>query len=339
MINISGAPPNSLSAGPPAPSYYDNYSGPANPACFLTLDSPSDWAGQSFTTSKAYNLKRIELWIKKGPGSNIGNVDVEVYGTALDHPQVPILNSGIIADADVAEEYGWVSCYFDGFYLHSADTKYCIVVHGTSLDVDNTLIWACGGDGSGFPNGDQEWSIDGGIVWSTNTTRDQLFRCYPIFLQEKYNNEEQGNDAHGSYVNFECAQTFTPQKDFAISSVRLFLMRNGEIGNVTLGIYNTSLGHPFSEAKVSAVVDGSGWDDAVYEWIEFKFDTPCVLSKDQLYAMWLSGTGYDDANCPAWKLDSIDPTYADGNIEFDNGGGWWSKSDWDFLFETWSSEF
>jgi hypothetical protein len=336
MISISGAPPNSLAGGLPPPPYYDNYSGPANPACFLTLDSPNDWAGQSFTTSKACNLKRVELWIKKGPGSNIGNVDVEIYGTAFDHPQVPILNSGIIANADVSEEYSWVPCYLDGFYLHSTDTKYCIVVHGASLDVDNTLIWACGGDGSGLPNGDQEWSIDGGTVWSTDTTRDQLFRCYPIFLQEKYNDEGQGNDQHGSYVNFECAQTFTPQKDFAISGVRLYLKRLGEIGDVTVGIYKTSGLLPFGEAKVSAVVDGSGWDDGGYDWIEWKFDTPYALSKDELYAIWLSGAGYDAVNCPLWRLDKTDPAYVDGNIVFDTGAGWWSKIDWDFLFETWT---
>jgi len=164
MINISGAPPNSLAGGPPAPPYYDNYSGPANPACFLTLDSAGDWAGQSFTTSKSYYLKYVELWIKKGPGSNVGDIDVEIYAVdGEDHPLVPVLNSGIIANADVAEEYGWVFCTLDDFYLLSADTKYCIVIHGVSLDVDNTLIWACGGDGSGLPNGDQEWSINFGL--------------------------------------------------------------------------------------------------------------------------------------------------------------------------------
>jgi len=335
MINISGAPPNSLAGGPPPPPYYDNYSGPANPACFLTLDSPNDWAGQSFTTSKAYNLKCIELWIKKGPGSNIGNVDVEIYGTAFDHPQMPILNSGIIANADVSEEYGWVSCYLDGFYLHSTDTKYCIVVHGTSLDVDNTLIWACGGDGSGLPNGDQEWSITGGVSWSTDTTRDQLFRCYPLFLQEKYNDEEQGDNQHGSYATYECAQTFTPQKDFVINSIRLYVQRGGTIGDVTVGIYATSGGHPFGEAKVTAVVDGSEWDDVGYDWIEWKFDTPYALSKGEKYAIWLSGAEYDLYNCPVWMYDGSAPAYAGGNFERFISGEWTSY-DADFLFETWS---
>lgn len=335
MINISGAPPNSLASGPPAPSYYDNYSGPANPACFLTLDASTDWAGQSFTTSQSYYAKRIDLWIKKGPGSNIGNVNVEIYNTLDGHPQVPVLNSGVIANADVSEDYSWVSCTLD-FYLLSTSTKYCIVVHGDSLDVDNTLIWACGGDGSGLPNGDQEWSINSMAgPWSTNTTRDQLFRCYPMFLQECYNNESDGNNAHGAYENFEIAQTFTPQNDFTIKGVRLYMRRKGTIGNVTVGIYETIGGHPFGPALCSAVVDGSEWDDVGYDWIYWEFSSPVTLPEYTKFAIWLSGTGYDTSNCPDWRLDSSG-NYIGGTFEMEQGAGWVTKADWDCLFETWS---
>jgi len=244
--------------------------------------------------------------------------------------------SGIIANTDVAEDYIWVSCTLDDFYLVSTETKFCIVVHGDSLDVSNVLFWGCGGDGSGLPNGDQEWSINSGGNWSTDETKDQLFRCYPIFLKEKYNDEGQGESSHGSYVNFELAQTFTPQKDFKICGVRLYVTRSGTIGDVTVGIYGTSLSHPFGEAKVSAIVDGSGWNQGGYDWIEWKYDTPYPLSKDELYAIWLSGTGYDVVNCPVWRLDPNDPTYAGGNFEMDQGAGWIAKLDWDLLFETWS---
>lgn len=335
MINISGAPPGSFIS--PPPDYYDHYSGPANPACFLLLNSSQDWGGQSFTPTKSYYAKRIELWIKKGPGSDIGNIDVELWCTGVEgHPAPPMLSSGIIANADVSENYAWVLCNFEVFDFIDEDTKYCIVVHGDSLDVDNTLIWACGGDGSGLPNGDQEWSINGGSTWSTDTTRDQLFRVYPLFLQEHYN--VGGTQGAGSTTNPENAQTFTTQKAYELKSVRLLTKRLGTIvADCVVEIFATDVnGHITGGALVSVALDGSGWHDVDYKWREWEFSTPLALASGVKYAIWLLGTGHDNTNCPVWFYD-VTGEYPRGNYEYKYLVGEWTEYvGKDFMFETWS---
>jgi len=179
MINISGAPPNSLKGGPPPPPYYDNYSGPANPACFLTFNASQYWGGQSFTTTQKYNLATVELWIKKGPGANVGDVNIELY--AVDgngHPDGPVLNSGVIPNADISEDYAWVSCDLDDMrltaYQLNAATKYCVVVNGLGFTDVHLLEWACGGsDNPNNPSGE----------WITPTGNDEVWN-YPELARD-----------------------------------------------------------------------------------------------------------------------------------------------------------
>lgn len=266
MISISGAPPNI----PPPPPYYDNYSGPANPACFLTLDSNLDWAGQSFTSIQRYNLASVELWIKKGPGANVGNINVKLYAVdGSGHPTGVRLNEGIIPNADIAEDYAWVNCVLDGWlwtiYQLSKATKYCIVVHGANLSGGNTLIWACGGDGSGYPNGDQELSINGGGVWTTDNTKDQLFRCYPTPWLDNYF----GSHSLHSYtllildsVNDWAGQPFIAMKSYPLNHIDMWMGPAGPggftYGEIIIALYGVDEnGHPdivggvLSEGRIS----------------------------------------------------------------------------------------
>jgi len=196
------------------------------------------------------------------------------------------------------------------------------------------LFWACGGDGSGLPNGDQEWSIDAGNNWSTDTTRDQLFRCYALFLRDYYNTG--GSVGAGSTPDPENAQTFTTQVSYSLSSVRLETRRLGTIGNVVVGIYATDIfGHPTGSALVTAVLDGSGWDDVAFEWREWEFSTPVALADDTKYAIWLWGAGYNPTNCPVWRYD-VTGEYPGGNYEYNYiAGDWTEYVGKDFMFETW----
>ena len=161
----------------------DNYSGTAEPYAALNIDAANDWGGQSFTTTIGYSLTRIDIWCKKGSGDNIGNVTVAVYAVdGSGHPTGSVLASGTIVDASVSDlAYAWVACTLSSAYNLSGSTKYCVVVHGASLSASNILTWSYDDDGLGnsdFANGDQEWSTDGGSSWATDTTQDQLFRCY-----------------------------------------------------------------------------------------------------------------------------------------------------------------
>lgn len=344
MINISGAPPNSFVSEPPPP-YYDDYSGPANPECFLTLDSLSDWAGQSFTTSTKYNLAQIELWCKKGPG-DIGDVFVEIWPVdGNGHPTDGALARGIIADADVSEDYGWVSCDMDIFsltyYLLSAATKYCIVVHGP---ISGVFIWACGGDGSDYPNGDQEWSINGGGDWSTDDTRDQLFRCYPPEFLDNYS----GTESPFTAAKLDSAsdwrgQSFTAMKSYTLNRIDIYCKKVGVIvGDILFGLYHVDEnGHP--DIIAGALATGTLHNVDVptdYAWV------PCSMSEynivaDTKYAIVVHSFAFNPTNyvfC-AYDNDNGLSAYAGGVMEFSTDGGesWGTNSENDLLFRCYSA--
>lgn len=162
---------------------YDNYSGTASPYFALNLNNANDWGGQSFTTTVPYSLSRIDIWCKKGSGDNVGTIIVALFAVdGSGHPTGAVLASGTIDDSAISDSvYAWVPCTLSSAYNISAPTKYAIVVHGTSLDASNVLTWSYddnGAGGSDFPNGDLEWSTNGGSSWATTTTGDLLFRCY-----------------------------------------------------------------------------------------------------------------------------------------------------------------
>jgi len=162
---------------------YDNYSGTAEPYNALTLDNANDWAGQSFTTTVPFSLSRIDIWIRKLSGDNVGTIIVALYAVdGSGHPTGVALASGTIDDSAISDStYAWIPCTLSSAYNVSASTKYAIVVHGTALDASNVIIWSYDDNGSGasdFAGGDLEWSTNGGSSWSTTTTGDLLFRCY-----------------------------------------------------------------------------------------------------------------------------------------------------------------
>lgn len=350
MINISGAPPNSIVAIPPPPYDY-NYSGPANPACFLKLDSVQDWAGQSFTTTEEYFLEFIELWLKKGPGSNIGNIYVGIFAVdGSGHPTGPALASGIIDNADVSEDFSWVSCDVSDLLTYgflNAATKYCIVVHGIGMTLNpaNYLVWSCGGDGSGLPNGDQEWSINAGVDWTTDTTRDQLFRCYSPEILPVKDHYNYFNDR--AFMNSEVAfsqtrwegQTFTAIENYTIKIVRLILSAdNDKTGkNVIVSIRETIDGLPIAPDLCSGTLDGNliKVGDENRSWHEINLGSGVALSEGVKYAICVRSDD-EPQEIMMWE-DAIDPRYLEGNRVYSANSGvdWIPGAAYDICFETW----
>jgi len=347
MINISGAPPNGLAGGPPAPPYYDNYSGPANPACFLTLNDQSDWAGQTFTTTFRYNLEYVELWLKKGPGSDVGNVEVALFTVDGEGEPLLRLNWGYILNADISEDYSWVSCTWDYKItapLLDAATKYAIVIHGDDIDVDNTLLWACGGDGSDYPNGDQLWSFNSGGTWSVDTTRDQLFRCYPTPYLDNYSGSQTPFIIFlMNGQNIWAGQTFTAMKSYRLARIDWWGKKNvGDfVGDITLALYGVDEnGHPdiVGGAKASGTIPDADVPDD-YAWIRCDFSA-CNLTVDTKYAIVIHGFSLNPGNVIFWCKDNwltVDD-YPGGNMETstNSGGTWDADTDFDFLFRCYS---
>ncbi|KKL74311.1 hypothetical protein LCGC14_2066130, partial [marine sediment metagenome] len=163
----------------------DNYSGTALPHTAITLNAANDWGGQSFTSTVPYTLTRIDVWIAKAGGEDVGTLTVALYATdsGTGKPTGSVLATGTIASAiiDDIPTYSWVPCTLNSSYNIQQSTKYAIVVHGVSLTATKYIIWPRDDNGSGasdFAGGDHLFSTDGGSSWTVTTTSDGLFRCY-----------------------------------------------------------------------------------------------------------------------------------------------------------------
>lgn len=342
MINISGAPPNSLII-PPPPPYHDNYSGPHNPACLLTMDNSAKWAGQSFTTTFKYNLKSVDLWLKKGPEANVANVDVELYAVdGIGHPTGPPLNYGIIPNADVAESWAWVSCILGNgkltYYLLDAATKYCHVVHGVNL-LGNPLMWGCGGDGSDYPNGDQEWSTSSGTIWTKDTTKDQLFRNFaPAYLDNYCGSTIPLISLKVDSANDWAGQIFTAMKSYTMNKIECRFKKDiGDfVGNIICQLYGVSGGHPDIGGGVLAQGVIPDVDVPTTEtWNPFSMDD-YNLVVDSQYAIVVHGFSLNSSNLIRMSFDNYQggSDYPGGTMEWSTnaGGSWSTDSNNDLLF-------
>lgn len=338
---IVRASPNIQS--PPPPPYYDNYSGPANPACYLTLNNVNDWGGQSFTATQKYNFATVELWIKKGPGSVVGSVRVELYDVDGDgHPDGPMLNSGIIPNADISEDYAWVSCDLDVMrltpYIINPSIKYCLVVHGLGLTEVHILYWQCGGDGSGLPNGDQEWSINGGATWSTDNTRDQLFRNYTSPYIDNYSGTQLGGgEMPLNSPNDWAGNSFTAQKSYPLKRLEMYFHKDvgDDVGNLIMALYSVDgLGHPLVVLTQGTIPDADV-PEGVTAWVGC--DVPEFNNvADTKYAVVIRGPSLGPSNIirVRWDWHNLDSDFAGGDYEWTITGGlsWTTSTDKDWLF-------
>jgi len=164
---------------------HENYTGTVVPYTAVNLNAATDWAFQSFTTTIPYSLTRIDIYVGKGAGDNVGTISVELYAASAGEPTGSALATGSIDNADVPENGGagpdWVTCTLSSSYNLSASTQYVIVLHGASLTAADSVYWSQDDDGLGasdFAGGDAGWSINSGSSWSVDTTADYLFKAW-----------------------------------------------------------------------------------------------------------------------------------------------------------------
>lgn len=162
-------------------------------------------------------------------------------------------------------------------------------------------------------------------------------------LQDYYNTGDSYNTApHGA--NTWYAQTFTANKDYTILSVKLLLYRVNEPGTLTVAITATDgSGHPTGADLCSGTTDADTLTtNSAGEWREITFGAPYSLSSSVKYAIILKAPGANGSSILVlWRVDSASPTYSGGTVELtsDGGSSWIDKSNYDAMFETYSSSW
>jgi len=155
-------------------------------------------------------------------------------------------------------------------------------------------------------------------------------------LYERYDGDK--DTGKYSYGTIWYAQTFTVgntgyNENFYVSSVDLYVNRNGSPGTGTVSIYDVDVnGKP--DNFLRSLSYNFDTLSHIPSWVEFDFTSPYLtLNASTQYAIVIKPTSGSFAHWVEWGED-ITPTYTGGNNSHtDNSGGTWTFDNRDFSFK------
>jgi hypothetical protein len=132
-------------------------------------------------------------------------------------------------------------------------------------------------------------------------------------------------------------QTFTPAEDFTLSRINLYLSKwgIGSLGNIYLGIRNTTLGKPAGVSLLSHQINSDSLPVyPTYAWTAFDVGQINLLA-GTMYAWTLQVSDGGIANSIQLKTDVSSPSYAGGTRVQATNLVWSIVNTDDILFELW----
>lgn len=156
-------------------------------------------------------------------------------------------------------------------------------------------------------------------------------------MADKFQYYDTGDDAEGFiYPSRWGAQTFTPEANHTITSIKIKMFRLGNPGQLTFEIRETSGGEPTDVVLCSGTYDGNSiTDTSPGQNYEITLGAGASLETDVMYAIVAYG-GVDNVNQFKWRMDATDPGYTRGSYVWSNDGGLtWEVQAYDFIFEEW----
>lgn len=132
------------------------------------------------------------------------------------------------------------------------------------------------------------------------------------------------------------AQTFTPSTTHKITSVKLYGVKSGSPGTLTISIRATDgSGLPTGSDLCAGTTNG----DVItpIQWYEVTLGSGATLTASTKYAIVLRAPSGSVNNWMNWSGDSTSPTYAGGSLvtSADSGATWTAETGWDLYFEDW----
>lgn len=143
-----------------------------------SLGTTSTWESQTFTTGLGQRVRGIWLKLYKQqvsstPGivtCSIKAVDGSNHPTGVDVCIGAIDGNAVPYYSDTTADWVWIP--FTTGVLLSNSTRYAIVLRAAA----SGLNWRCDATSPTYTNGNREYSTNAGTSWTTDTTRDFMFK-------------------------------------------------------------------------------------------------------------------------------------------------------------------
>ncbi|HPS21415.1 MAG TPA: choice-of-anchor R domain-containing protein [Candidatus Paceibacterota bacterium] len=140
---------------------------------FANANATQDIA-QSFQTSEATPLNKIQVYIKKVGSPS--NATVKIVNNSNGNPGTTVYASGTLNASSVTTSYGWVDVAFSTNPMLNIGTTYWLVVDASS---SSSKYYTVGASSGGYSNGSGKIGQQGG-TWSSTSPAglDYFFKVY-----------------------------------------------------------------------------------------------------------------------------------------------------------------
>lgn len=134
------------------------------------------WVGMTFTTASAYDLTKVDLWLRRY-GTTPGTVYLDVYATDAGKPTGASLGSASLNANEFSASDDWREFVLSSAVTLTDATTYALVIRVPDGNVNNCVQWRFK-SGDGYASGGNVQSTDSGSTWTTNSTYDGGFKTY-----------------------------------------------------------------------------------------------------------------------------------------------------------------
>lgn len=134
--------------------------------------------GQQFAVSTSHSIEYVKLKLREYPGSNPGNLVVEIKATDGDgKPTGDALCSTVVNASDYNDPSQWRTITFSSPANLYAGNIYAILCHDEDWNGSSTnqVLWADDGSSPTYSGGCELHSADKGVNWALYTGEDFMF--------------------------------------------------------------------------------------------------------------------------------------------------------------------
>lgn len=158
---------------------HDYWEGDATADSATSVDSTTDYIGQTFTASASYYVTTVKIYCAKTPSADIGTVSLGIRETSGGDPIGLDMITATVDSDDVppTSAYDWVTFTFTtGTNLTSGST-YAIVVRADNAAAARQFYMVYENDNP-YAGGTRKYSTTSGATWTSNATDDCLFSVW-----------------------------------------------------------------------------------------------------------------------------------------------------------------
>lgn len=227
----------------------DYYEGGTEDTVYLSKDNTVYTAGQTWTASESYTLKRISVPLKKGGG----NADTFIISCTIRYVTIGSSSSTTLAtstttyrQSDLSTSYEWKDFEFSNLSISSGETYAIVLSHNYGYN-NSRCYWQGASSGNPYAGGTAFYKDNNyPYYWTALTNKDLNFRTYysydlPIVTTQAVTNITEATATGNGNVTSDGGSTITERGTVISTSANPTTADHKDTASGTTGAFTTSI--------------------------------------------------------------------------------------------------